>query len=65
MSLLLVQRAVRQQSHYRKTKAAIETYEKVIEAGGQATYLKKALKKRRDDIILIFTEALNISPREL
>ncbi len=40
---------------YEKTKGAIETYKKAIEAGGEASYLKKAIIKRRNDIIELFS----------
>ncbi len=40
--------------NYRKTAAAIETFKKIIEAGGEATYLKKAIRQRCQDIIDIF-----------
>jgi len=41
-------------SDYKKTNEAIETYKKAIEAGGESSYLKQALKQRRDDIINMF-----------
>jgi len=41
-------------SNHRKTQAAIETYKKVIEAGGESAYLKKTLRQRRNDIIAMF-----------
>ncbi|MBI4992051.1 MAG: hypothetical protein HZB99_02430 [Candidatus Harrisonbacteria bacterium] len=37
-----------------RTEAAINTYSKAIQAGGEAGYLKKALSQRRDDILAIF-----------
>jgi len=37
-------------SDYKKTKEAIETFRQILEAGGEATYLKQALKQRRQDI---------------
>ncbi len=43
-------------SDYNKTSEAIATYRRVIEAGGEVTYLKAALKQRRDDIIKLFRE---------
>jgi len=46
-------------SDYIKTEEAIETYRQVMEAGGEAPYLKKALKQRRDDIIRMFEDALS------
>ncbi len=45
-------------SDYRKAKSAIETFKKIIEAGGEATYLKEALWKRRQDIIVLFQNAI-------
>ena len=41
-------------SDYKKTQAAIETYKKVIEVGGESSYLKKVLRQRRDDIVTMF-----------
>ena len=43
---------------YTMTTEAIETYKSAIESGGEAPYMKMALKKRRDDIIALFTKAL-------
>ncbi|HEY4510373.1 MAG TPA: hypothetical protein VJJ73_00870, partial [Candidatus Paceibacterota bacterium] len=45
-------------SDYIKTQDAIETYRQVMEAGGEAPYLKKALRQRSDDIVKMFQEAL-------
>ncbi|MDP3956756.1 MAG: hypothetical protein Q8P97_02055 [bacterium] len=36
---------------HKKAREAIETFKRIIEAGGEATYLKRALSQRRDDII--------------
>ncbi|MBI2064600.1 MAG: hypothetical protein HYT62_00930 [Candidatus Yanofskybacteria bacterium] len=43
-------------SDYKKTEEAIATYKKVIEAGGESSYLKKALRQRRNDILKIFKD---------
>lgn len=43
-------------SDHKKTKEAIETYKKVIEAGGESSYLKMALKQRKDDMIVMFRD---------
>ncbi len=37
-------------SDYKKTTEAIETYKKAIRVGGEATYLKKALQSRYNDM---------------
>ena len=43
-------------SDYKKTEEAIDTYRKMIESGGEATYLKAAIKKRKEDIVKLFGE---------
>jgi hypothetical protein len=45
-------------SNYKKTRAAIETFQEAIKAGGEAAYYKRALLLRRRDIQGLISSAL-------
>ena len=51
-------------SDYQKTASAIETFKKAIEEGGEATYLKKALIQRAQNIIVLFSELVAEKEKE-